>query len=70
MRPVGGASRRALGSGRLSTRWRSGTGSLEGAEIIGDVREEPAWVALIHTRLGGSRMIDMLVVEDPLPRIC
>lgn len=38
------------------------------AEIIGEVREEPARMVLMHTGFGGTRMIDMLV-GDPLPRI-
>jgi len=41
----------------------------EEAEIIGEVREEPERMVLMHTRFGGTRMIDMLV-GDPLPRIC
>ncbi len=41
----------------------------EDAEIIGEVREEPERMVLMHTRFGGTRMIDMLV-GDPLPRIC
>ena len=41
----------------------------EDAEIIGEVREEPARMVVMHTRFGGTRMIDMLV-GDPLPRIC
>ena len=46
--------------------------SVEGGEkasIIGEVREEPERMVLMHTRFGGARMIDMLV-GDPLPRIC
>jgi hydrogenase expression/formation protein HypE len=46
--------------------------SIEGgeeAEIVGEVREEPARMVLMHTGFGGTRMIDMLV-GDPLPRIC
>jgi hydrogenase expression/formation protein HypE len=46
--------------------------SVEGGEeagIIGEIREEPARMVLMHTRFGGARMIDMLV-GDPLPRIC
>ncbi|QIN85166.1 hydrogenase expression/formation protein HypE [Rubrobacter tropicus] len=39
------------------------------ASIIGEVREEPARMVLMHTQFGGTRMIDMLV-GDPLPRIC
>ena len=41
----------------------------EEASIIGEVREEPARMVLMHTGFGGTRMIDMLV-GDPLPRIC
>ena len=41
----------------------------EEAEIIGEVREEPSRMVLMHTAFGGTRMIDMLV-GDPLPRIC
>ena len=41
----------------------------EDAEIIGEIREEPARMVVMHTRFGGTRMIDMLV-GDPLPRIC
>src|ERR687893_865796 len=41
----------------------------EEAQIIGEVREEPARMVLMHTGFGGTRMIDMLV-GDPLPRIC
>ncbi|MEJ7632669.1 MAG: hydrogenase expression/formation protein HypE [Rubrobacteraceae bacterium] len=41
----------------------------EEAEIVGEVREEPERMVLMHTRFGGTRMIDMLV-GDPLPRIC
>jgi hydrogenase expression/formation protein HypE len=41
----------------------------EDASIIGEVREEPARMVLMHTGFGGTRMIDMLV-GDPLPRIC
>ena len=46
--------------------------SVEGgreASIIGEVREEPARMVIMHTGFGGTRMIDMLV-GDPLPRIC
>jgi hydrogenase expression/formation protein HypE len=39
------------------------------AQIIGEVREQPAGAVLVTTRYGGSRIIDMLV-GDPLPRIC
>ncbi|GAC1435927.1 MAG: hydrogenase expression/formation protein HypE [Chloroflexota bacterium] len=41
----------------------------EAAAIIGEIREEPARMVLMHTQFGGTRMIDMLV-GDPLPRIC
>jgi hydrogenase expression/formation protein HypE len=41
----------------------------EDASIIGEVREEPAHMVIMHTGFGGTRMIDMLV-GDPLPRIC
>ena len=41
----------------------------EEAQIIGEVREEPARMVVMHTQFGGTRMIDMLV-GDPLPRIC
>jgi hydrogenase expression/formation protein HypE len=39
------------------------------AEIIGEVREQPARTVLVTARYGGSRVIDMLV-GDPMPRIC
>ena len=41
----------------------------EDAQIIGEIREEPERMVIMHTRFGGTRMIDMLV-GDPLPRIC
>jgi hydrogenase expression/formation protein HypE len=41
----------------------------EEAAIIGEIREEPERMVLMHTGFGGTRMIDMLV-GDPLPRIC
>jgi len=41
----------------------------EEAEVIGEIREEPARMVVMHTGFGGTRMIDMLV-GDPLPRIC
>jgi hydrogenase expression/formation protein HypE len=41
----------------------------EEAALIGEIREEPARMVLMHTQFGGTRMIDMLV-GDPLPRIC
>ena len=39
------------------------------AQVIGEVREQPAGTVLVTTRYGGSRIVDMLV-GDPLPRIC
>ena len=39
------------------------------AQVIGEVREQPAAAVLVITRYGGSRIVDMLV-GDPLPRIC
>jgi hydrogenase expression/formation protein HypE len=39
------------------------------AQVIGEVRDEPAGTVLVTTRYGGSRIVDMLV-GDPLPRIC
>jgi hydrogenase expression/formation protein HypE len=41
----------------------------EDASIIGEIRDEPARMVVMHTQFGGTRMIDMLV-GDPLPRIC
>jgi hydrogenase expression/formation protein HypE len=41
----------------------------EDAAIIGEIREEPERMVLMHTQFGGTRMIDMLI-GDPLPRIC
>jgi hydrogenase expression/formation protein HypE len=41
----------------------------EDAQVIGEVREQPAGAVLVTTRYGGTRIIDMLV-GDPLPRIC
>jgi hydrogenase expression/formation protein HypE len=41
----------------------------EEAELIGEVREQPAGAVLVTTLYGGSRVVDMLV-GDPLPRIC
>jgi len=38
------------------------------AQIIGEVREDPPRMVVMHTQFGGTRMIDMLV-GDPLPRI-
>ena len=39
------------------------------AQVIGEVREQPAGSVLVTTLYGGSRIVDMLV-GDPLPRIC
>jgi len=39
------------------------------ARIIGEATDKPAGKVIMETRVGGSRMIDMLVAED-LPRIC
>jgi hydrogenase expression/formation protein HypE len=39
------------------------------AQIIGEVREQPAGSVLVTTAYGGSRIVDMLT-GDPLPRIC
>ena len=39
------------------------------AAVIGEIREEPERMVLMHTRFGGTRLIEMLV-GDPLPRIC
>jgi hydrogenase expression/formation protein HypE len=39
------------------------------AQVIGEVREQPAGTVLVTTLYGGSRVVDMLV-GDPLPRIC
>jgi hydrogenase expression/formation protein HypE len=41
----------------------------EEAAIIGEVRDQPSKMVLMHTQFGGTRMIDMLI-GDPLPRIC
>jgi hydrogenase expression/formation protein HypE len=41
----------------------------EDAEIIGEVREQPACAVSVTTLYGGNRLVDMLV-GDPLPRIC
>jgi hydrogenase expression/formation protein HypE len=41
----------------------------EDAQVIGEVREQPAGAVLVTTLYGGSRIVDMLV-GDPLPRIC
>jgi hydrogenase expression/formation protein HypE len=41
----------------------------EDAEIIGEVREQPAGAVLVTAAYGGTRIVDMLV-GDPLPRIC
>jgi hydrogenase expression/formation protein HypE len=39
------------------------------AQMIGEVRDEPAGAVLVTTPYGGTRLVDMLV-GDPLPRIC
>jgi hydrogenase expression/formation protein HypE len=39
------------------------------AQVIGEVRDQPAGTVLVTTLYGGSRIVDMLV-GDPLPRIC
>ncbi|MBA3947278.1 MAG: hydrogenase expression/formation protein HypE [Herpetosiphonaceae bacterium] len=39
------------------------------AELIGEVRAEPAGMVFLRTDIGGTRVLDMLV-GDPLPRIC
>ncbi len=41
----------------------------EGANILGEVQEQPAGSVLVKSLYGGSRIVDMLV-GDPLPRIC
>jgi hydrogenase expression/formation protein HypE len=41
----------------------------EEAQIVGQVRVEPANAVLVITRYGGSRIVDMLI-GDHLPRIC
>jgi hydrogenase expression/formation protein HypE len=39
------------------------------AQVLGEVRDQPAATVLATTRYGGTRVVDMLV-GDPLPRIC
>jgi hydrogenase expression/formation protein HypE len=39
------------------------------AEIIGEVVADPAGAVLMKTRIGGTRVVDMLSGEQ-LPRIC
>jgi hydrogenase expression/formation protein HypE len=39
------------------------------AAIIGEVREEPRGKVILRTRIGLTRILDMMVGE-PLPRIC
>lgn len=39
------------------------------AELIGEIRAEPASTVICETGYGGTRVVDMLV-GDPLPRIC
>jgi hydrogenase expression/formation protein HypE len=41
----------------------------EEAVLIGEVREQPAFMVSVTTLYGGNRLVDMLV-GDPLPRIC
>jgi hydrogenase expression/formation protein HypE len=41
----------------------------EEAQVIGEVRQQPAGTVLVTTLYGGSRIVDMLA-GDPLPRIC
>jgi hydrogenase expression/formation protein HypE len=41
----------------------------EEAQMIGEVRDQPASAVLATTLYGGTRLVDMLV-GDPLPRIC
>lgn len=41
----------------------------EEAADIGEVRDEPPGMVLVHTAFGGRRIMDLLV-GDPLPRIC
>jgi len=40
-----------------------------GAEIIGEITEDPKGMVLLKTRIGGTRVVDMLSGEA-LPRIC
>ena len=40
-----------------------------GAAVVGRIEAAPAGLVVMETRLGGSRIVDMLV-GDPLPRIC
>ena len=44
-------------------------GGCEDAAMIGEVRDEPPGMVLVHTAFGGRRVMDQLV-GDPLPRIC
>jgi len=37
--------------------------------VVAEVRESPAGIVVLETRLGGERIVDMLVGEQ-LPRIC
>ncbi|MDA8286286.1 MAG: hydrogenase expression/formation protein HypE, partial [Actinomycetota bacterium] len=39
------------------------------ATAIGRIAAEPPGIVVLATRLGGTRIVDMLV-GDPLPRIC
>ena len=40
-----------------------------GAAVVGEVRDDPPGMVMLHTSFGGSRVVDMLA-GDPLPRIC
>jgi len=41
----------------------------QGAAVVGEVRDDPPGMVMLHTSFGGSRVVDMLA-GDPLPRIC
>jgi hydrogenase expression/formation protein HypE len=41
----------------------------EGADLVGEVADEPSGMVLVRTAFGGTRIMDMLI-GDPLPRIC
>ena len=56
-------------AGKLAEKAGVDLGSDEEAQIIGEVREDPPRMVVMHTQFGGTRMIDMRV-GDPLPRIC
>jgi hydrogenase expression/formation protein HypE len=40
------------------------------ANVALEVHEEPEQMVLMHTGFGSTRMIDMLVGDPLLPRIC